>query len=200
MNPNDPAQPGASPPGGSFPSRGPARIDAWTAVLAELPAADRELLELALAAVGHNVLDCNGIRIGKVMAVLVDRETGRPQWLSVHARHRPRENTVGMPVVGLSNAGGIWWTSLEADQVRAAPLIPTGSVSARIEQALCRYYRLPPTRGAAQGRWERRATCGRAFRDPETPGVIGWAPAPRRGPSGGETAPLGPGALAPSSP
>jgi hypothetical protein len=84
-----------------------------------------------------------------------------------------------MPISGLSNAGGMWWTPLEGDQVRNAPLVPPGLISGRIEQSLCRYFSLPPTRGAAQGRWERRATCGEAFRDPENPGVIGWIPAPR---------------------
>jgi len=152
--------------------------DLYNAAIEKLAPAQRELLAVALSGVGHHLLDQSGDRIGKVVGVLVDRETGTPQWLAVHARHR-REASVGLPTTGLSNAGGHLWTPLDATLVRSAPIITTGRVSGRVEQALCRYYRLPLTRGAAKGRWERRATCGRAFRDPDNPVVIRWLPGPR---------------------
>lgn len=152
--------------------------DIYTAVIDRLAPGQREQLGVALAGLGHHLLDHSGDRIGKVVGVLVDRETGAPQWLAVHARNR-REASVGVPTAGLSNAGGHLWTALDASLVRSAPIVGNGRISGRIEQALCRYYRLPLTRGAAKGRWERRATCGRAFRDPDNPSLIRWLPGPR---------------------
>lgn len=152
--------------------------DPYAAVLDKLEPAERELLAVGLAGVGHHILDHSGDRIGKVHSVLVDRETGAPHWLAVHVRHR-REALVGLPVAGISNAGGHLWTALDAQFVRNAPIVASERISARVEHALCRYYKLPLTRGASQGRWERRATCGQAFRDPETPALIRWLPGPR---------------------
>jgi hypothetical protein len=152
--------------------------DIYTAAIEKLEPDHRELLGVALSGLGHHLLDHSGDRIGKIVGVLVDRETGAPQWLAVHARHR-REAGVGVPAAGLSNAGGHLWTPLDATLVRNAPIVGNGRISGRIEQALCRYYRLPLTRGAAKGRWERRATCGRAFRDPDNQVLIRWLPGPR---------------------
>jgi len=156
----------------------PAAEDPYISLLESVEPALRELSAVVLAGVGHHILDYSGDRIGKVQSVLVDRETGAPHWLAVRMRHR-REATVGLPTAGVSNAGGHVWTARDAHFVRDAPIIGAETVSARIEQALCRYYKLPLTRGATQGRWERRATCGHAFRDPENPAQIRWLPGPR---------------------
>jgi hypothetical protein len=153
----------------------------YTSILNRLDPTFRHLLEEALLARGSLLVDRDGQEVGVINAVFVDRETARPQWLAVSHDSDGRERLVGLPVSALVSVGvEAAYGSVPLDCVREAPLLDVEFVSTHNEQELCEYYGLPPTRGAHEGRFERRATCSQAFLGTAPGEPIRWLPGPRQ--------------------
>lgn len=153
----------------------------YTSILNRLDATFRQLLEEALLARGSVLVDRDGLEVGVINAVFVDRETARPQWLAVSHRWEGRERLVGLPVSALVGVGlEAAHSSVPLAYVRDAPLLDVEYVSAYNELEMCEYYGLPPTRGAGEGRFERRATCSQAFLGLASGEPIRWLPGPRQ--------------------
>ncbi len=158
----------------------------------------------ALRFVGLRANDVYGSRLGRVEAVLVDRERGTVQWL--HVRMTGFSGAyLALPLRDLTAGAGHLHFPYERARLMSAPRVPeSGALTSRVERQLCDYFLISAaTRGAAVSAWERRATSARLI----TPGV--WEPAPR-GPgaaastrpsaSGPPGRPLGGGAPRPSPP
>jgi hypothetical protein len=155
--------------------------------MASLAVADAHVA--ALRFVGLRVDDVAGARIGRVEAILVDRERGTAQWL--HVRLAGFSGAyLALPLDDVSAGGGHLHFPYQRAHLLAAPRVnETGALTSRIERQLCEFYAInAETRGAAVTAWERRSTSARLI----SPGV--WEPAPRR--SGVATAMPGAGALA----
>lgn len=134
-------------------------------------------VEQALAWVGFHVEDVNGRRVGRVEGVLVDRESGRPQWLllrggTVRAHHH------AIPIAGVTAGAGHLYTPHTKGTIERLTVPADGWLSPRTERELVDAYRCPFTRGSQLPRWERRATSARVVRD-EATGEVGWAPRTR---------------------
>jgi hypothetical protein len=117
--------------------------------------------------------------IGVAVDLLVDRESGRPQWLVI-GLWRHGNDTVAVPVDHLKVHAGSSWVPLSADLVCRAPNVDLEFISADLEAALCRHYECRPTRGAQIRPDERRATSARAFWLSEADQQVAWLPGPRR--------------------
>jgi hypothetical protein len=151
------------------------RAVVYDAALDALTAADLRRLNDALWARGRLVADACGRPIGKVVAVMVDRESGRPQWLAVALR----DGVTAVPIARLRILGSRAYLTGAASVVSTAPRFESPYLLASVERALCRHYRCPPTRGALVDPTERRVTCSRAFWISAPGNGIGWLPAPR---------------------
>jgi hypothetical protein len=131
----------------------------------------------ALRWVGQRVRDVEGTALGTVAGLIVDRESGDPQWLLI-ARDRERHRCV--PLRGIL-AGGcrvtIPWTRRVVERGPIVP--PDGGLSARNERELCDVFEVPPTRGAHLSPWERRRSASNALPDPTAERGYAWDP-PRR--------------------
>lgn len=130
--------------------------------------------ERVLGWTGYRVDDVHGRGVGKVEAVLVDRESGSLQWLLVRLSS-PAGQYTALPLVTdmLAGAGHVLtpWTK---DRILSAPRVnESGALSARNEAEACKVFGVPPTRGAGLSRWERRATSARLLN------VRHWTPEPR---------------------
>ncbi len=129
----------------------------------------------ALNLVDEPVSDAAGERVGRVDAVLVDREDGTPRWLMLRLAGAPGRTAVPL-AAGQRGAGHVdlpW----RAQDVLAAPRVPAdGALTAKAERELCVYFGVDPTPGALQSRWERRRTTARALR---ADGGYSWEPRPR---------------------
>lgn len=159
---------------------GPSRStsDPYAEILSQLPTGERELLRRALASRGRALHDRAGELVGTIAAVLIDRETGWPQWLAVERPSR-EPGLVGVPVAGLDTFGSHYQVPRCAAQIHGAPAVALAGLSAPLELALCRHYGVPLTRGAELP-GERRVTSSRAFQDPGWAHQVGWLPGPRR--------------------
>jgi hypothetical protein len=117
----------------------------------------------------------DGRKLGEVTGLVVDRQTGKPQWLLLHHRfHGSR----CVPLTGIIGREGRVHVPYDANTVlQSEPVPDDGSLSARHEQHLCALYHVPPTRGAGLSKWERRRTTSLARIDDD--GVMRWDPPPR---------------------
>ncbi len=167
---------GPSPPALHGATTAGEKSDRYAQLLAELPPAEEGLLYEALGARGKELRDRSGATLGTIAAVLVDRETARPQWLVVE-RPSTEPLFVGVPIAGLEVESSHCSTPLPVAGIESAPAIDLAGLPARVERDLCQHYELPPTRGAARPT-DRRATSSRAFQDG---GQLGWLPGPRSG-------------------
>lgn len=141
------------------------------------PAGIRALTREDLAlygSVGQRVDDCNGKRLGTVLAILVARGTGGNRFLMVRSRSGKSH---AVPLTGLVFGGGRVWTPQTARMVDASTALPEhGVLTARQEAELVRRYGEPaPVRPQT---WERRATIARARLGPDGTSIL-WSPGPR---------------------
>jgi hypothetical protein len=125
------------------------------------------------------VFDSQNEPVGEVVAVLVDRETGRPQWLGVELDSEQRPVIVAAPLDHFKLQPDRCWVSFPAALVRSAPTIDPTGLTAGDERDLCRHYGVPPTRGAQLSPSERRVTCSCAFWNPAVGEGVAWLPGPR---------------------
>lgn len=128
----------------------------------------------ALRFVGLRADDVYGARVGRVEAILVDRERGTVQWLHVGLAGFSGAY-LALPLTDLTAGTGHLHFPYERARLLAAPRVTeTGTLTSRVERQLCEFYKISAaTRGAAVSAWERRATSARLI----SPGV--WEPAPR---------------------
>lgn len=123
--------------------------------------------------IGYRVDDVHGRGVGKVEAILVDRESGEPQWL--HIKLQGGGWTVLPLVRDLLAGAGHLLTPWPKDKILSAPRVnDAGALSARHEREACKAFGVEPTRGASLSTWERRATSSRLVDSSN------WAP-PARG-------------------
>jgi len=132
----------------------------------------------ALSWIGHRVQDMHGARLGRLAGVVVDRQTGAPQWLLVgETPERFRCVPLAGVVVG---AARVTLPSTKAT-FRDSPIAPRdGALTARQERELCRLYRVTPTRGARLSQWERRRSSALASADEHAAGGYSWEPPARK--------------------
>lgn len=124
---------------------------------------------------GARALSPDGRRVGDVVGLIVDRQTGKPVWLLLHTRGRGYRCTPLHDTIGRADRVHVPW---DPRAVAGGPPVPAdGGLSVRNEQELCAYYRVPATRGARLSVWERRRTTGLASVAPD--GTIVWTPGPR---------------------
>lgn len=131
-------------------------------------------LERVLGWTGYRVDDVQGRGVGRLEAVLVDREEGAPQWLLVALLH-PTGQYTALPIVRDMLAGaGHLLTPWPKEQILSAPRAPeSGALTVRVEREACTAFGVPATRGATLSRWERRATSSRLI------DARNWSPGPR---------------------
>jgi hypothetical protein len=85
--------------------------------------------EEAAAWVGWALDEAGGGRVGSVIGVYVDAESGSPAWLVValtgarRPRRRRRETAVAVPVRECAGAAGRVWIALGREALRSAPHI-----------------------------------------------------------------------------
>lgn len=140
---------------------------------------------------GSPALAPDGSRVGVVAGVLVDRQSGRPQWLLLH--HRSHGHRC-VPLAGIQAGRDRVHLPHDASVVhRSVPVPHEGSLTARHERQLCASYRLPSTSGALRSSWERRRTSSLARVGDD--GVVRWEPPPRY-PNDRGVLTAGPGAAA----
>lgn len=124
---------------------------------------------------GRMVRTSDGHDVGRVEALLVDREAGRPQWLVV-------EGGLIIPVAGALGRRGRVAVPFPRRTVMEAPRTsaPTEALRARFEQELCRHFGISATPGAQRSVWERRATSSRVeIAGARRRDVVLWRPGPR---------------------
>lgn len=149
-----------------------------------------EAQAVALRFVGLRADDVYGARIGRVEAILVDREHGAVQWIQIRLTGLGG-GYLALPLKDLTAGAGHLHFPYERAHLLGAPRVPeNGALTSRQERQLCEYFGISAkTRGAAVSAWERRATSARLV----TPGQ--WDPAPRSPGAAATTgpAPFGPG-------
>ena len=133
-----------------------------------------EAQAVALRFVGLRADDVYGARLGRVEAILVDRENGTVQWIHVRLTGLGG-GYLALPLKDLTAGAGHLHFPYDRARLLSAPRSSdTGALTSRQERQLCEYFDISAkTRGAAVSAWERRATSARLVR----PGV--WEPAPR---------------------
>jgi hypothetical protein len=151
------------------------RGDMYESALAALSADDLSRLKRGLHARGREVLDPFGIRIGTAVALMADRQTGRPQWLAIGLGNA----VTGLPIKGVQLVGQHAHAMFASGLVLTAPKFDPDYLPASVERALCRHYACKPTLGALLDADEQRATSSRTFWTSEVGQGIGWLPGPR---------------------
>ncbi len=138
-----------------------------------------EAQAVALRFVGLRADDVYGARLGRVEAILVDRENGTVQWIHVRLLGLGSGH-LSLPLRDLTAAAGHLHFPHDRARLLTAPrAAELGALTSRQERQLCEFFDISArTRGAAVSAWERRATSARLI----TPGE--WEPGPR-GPGSG---------------
>lgn len=132
----------------------------------------------ALEWVGFRAQDVHGTRLGRVVGLVVDRQTGDPQWLLLEERH---DRWRCVPLDGVVAGAGRLTVPYPRSVLRAAPLAPAdGALSPRQERELCLAYGVPQTRGARLSLWERRRSTALAIPDLGTDARYRWEPPARK--------------------
>ncbi len=136
------------------------------------PSTQEDTHAAALRAVGLHAYGYDGLRLGRVEGVLVDRQLGDVQWLQLRVPGYSGA-FIGVPLDGFSVRAHRLHLHLDSRQLHAAPRVPTGGVlTARLEAALCDFFGVS-TRGGRLDSRERRATSALLI----APGI--WEPEPR---------------------
>lgn len=105
-------------------------------------------LEEALGWVGQRVDGTGGRTIGRVAAIHVDAEDGRPRWVIV--RLGPVRGCTGIPFDHVAPGAGRLWADYERDWVREAPRFrATEALTADNEIELCAHWSIRPGKGRA---------------------------------------------------
>ena len=103
---------------------------------------------------GHNVVDSDDHKIGKLESVYVDTGTDQPAFATVTVGHGTRQRLVFVPLAGATVTPGSLKVTYSKRQVKDAPSIGVdGVLPAEDEEAVFRHYDLSYQRG---GGGERR--------------------------------------------
>jgi sporulation protein YlmC with PRC-barrel domain len=89
--------------------------------------------------VGHNLMEANGEKIGKIDALFVDAQTGEPEWLVVKTGMLGGARFV--PVAEVTAQGEDAVVPFDKTRVKGSPgAMGEGSLSPTEERTLCDYY------------------------------------------------------------
>jgi stress response protein YsnF len=90
--------------------------------------------------IGHNLVDAEGAKIGRIEDLYADERTGQPEWLAVTTGWFG-SNISFVPLAGATRSGDDLSVPYGKDQVKNAPNIdPTGRLSEQEEARLYRHY------------------------------------------------------------
>lgn len=96
-------------------------------------------LDQAVGWSGHRLDEIGGSSVGKIRGLLVDVETGRPEWLL--ARMGRFGHHTAVPARDAVEGVGHVWVPYTRDHIRKAPKIePERGLEAQIERELLRHY------------------------------------------------------------
>ena len=91
---------------------------------------------------GHELIDRDGEKIGKIAEIYLDRQTEQPGWVTVKTGLFGRRETL-VPITDASSEGDIVRVPFEKEHVNGAPHVdPEAEMSAEEERALHEHYGL----------------------------------------------------------
>src|SRR4051794_13003625 len=90
--------------------------------------------------IGHNAVDRNGDKIGKIADLYFDDDTGRPEWLAVHTGLFGTKVSF-VPLAASRAAGDELMVAYDKAMIKEAPKVePEGALSPAEEEALYGHY------------------------------------------------------------
>lgn len=143
--------------------------------------------------IGHEVLDYVGERIGALVGVYSDTDTGQPVWLSVRTGLADRRIAF-VPLEGARLQGSAVAVVFDKEQVITAPFFDVDQdLSPREEDELARHYRWVRPGGdpaRAHSGQERSGDGARLRSYQRRPAPVTWGPAPPTEPGGQQVEPM----------
>lgn len=104
----------------------------------------------ALAWVGAEASDVDGIAAGKVHGLYVDRGSGAPAWLVVQVGRRRSARLVAVPLRDCAGAPFGVWVAHEGERLRSAPVVdPTRPLRREHELTICAHFGIGESVGRA---------------------------------------------------
>jgi sporulation protein YlmC with PRC-barrel domain len=99
---------------------------------------------------GHELIDRDGEKIGKIAEIYLDRNTDQPAWVTVSTGLFGKRETL-VPITDASNEGEIVRVPFEKDHVKGAPHVdPEAELSAEEERDLYQHYGIDYSGGAGR--------------------------------------------------
>jgi hypothetical protein len=100
---------------------------------------------------GHELIDRDGEKIGKIAEIYLDRKTDQPAWVTVKTGLFGKRETL-VPINDASNEGEIVRVPFEKEHVKGAPHVdPEAELSAEEERDLYEHYGIDHSSGAGWG-------------------------------------------------
>ncbi len=100
--------------------------------------------------IGHQAIDIDGQKIGKIAALYNDDQTGQPEWVTITTGLFGSKETFA-PIAGARAAGDDLQLAYSKDEVKGAPKVdPDGHLEPSEEGELYRYYGLEDEAAPAQ--------------------------------------------------
>jgi PRC-barrel domain len=99
---------------------------------------------------GHELIDRDGEKIGKIAEIYLDRNTDQPAWATVTTGLFGKRETL-VPITDASNEGEIVRVPFEKEHVKGAPHVdPEAELSAEEERDLYQHYGIDYSSGAGR--------------------------------------------------
>jgi hypothetical protein len=91
-------------------------------------------------AIGFQVDDAGGSKVGAVQGAFLDARSGEPTWLIVTLGRR-RAKSIAVPAAETAPAAGRVWVAHDRETMRSAPAVdPTRPLLREHELAICAHY------------------------------------------------------------
>lgn len=95
--------------------------------------------------IGHDVIDNDGSKIGSIVEIYIDDDSGLPEWVAIKTGWFGHKLSFA-PLAGATSRGEDMYLPLSKDKVKNAPKIdPDGGLDMSEEDELYRYYGRQPT-------------------------------------------------------
>ena len=119
--------------------------------------------------IGHNAVDSDGSKLGKIGQVYLDDETGRPEWATVSTGLFGTSESF-VPLAQAEISGDTLRVPYDKARVKDAPRVDAdqGHLSPEEEAELYRYYGVGTTQGTDQGTTGRTDTTTAGYADTTT--------------------------------
>ncbi len=109
---------------------------------------------------GHELIDRDGEKIGKIAEIYLDRNTDQPAWVTVKTGLFGKRETL-VPINDASNEGEIVRVPFEKEHVKGAPHVdPEAELSAEEERELYEHYGIDYSSGAGWDQEDEQHTSG----------------------------------------